>query len=103
MENNRQISHQMLLLMRAYLAKQPIQRAYLFGSYSRGEATAGSDIDVLVEVDKEVGLFQFAKIQLQLEELLKQHIDLVSANGLSPYIGKHINSDKILIYEREMS
>ncbi len=90
-----------IIILQNFFINQPIQKAFLFGSYSRGEATKQSDIDILVELDKEVGLFQFANIQLLLEELLEKQIDLVSANGLSPYIGKHINNDKILIYERK--
>jgi len=95
------ISEQKKFLIQNYLEKQPVSRAYLFGSYSRGDNTAESDIDILVELEKGVGLFRFADIQIQLQQLLNQQVDLVSAGGLSPYIEKHINKDKILIYERK--
>lgn len=90
-----------LSLLRNYFAKQPVEKAYLFGSYSRGEAKMTSDIDILLEVDKELSLFHFAAIQMQLEDLLQKEVDLVSTKGLSPYIGKYIHQDKILLYERK--
>lgn len=101
MEKVKHIPIQMLLIIRDYFKAKPIKKAYLFGSYSRNENTENSDIDILVELDKNVGLFQFANIQLELEKLLKKPIDLVSVNGLSPHIGKYINNDKVLIYERK--
>ena len=84
-----------------FMRSQPVVRAYLFGSQARGEATPDSDVDVLVELEKGVGLFQFIRIKLDLEDLLKKSVDLVSTGGLSPYIKPYIDADKILIYEKE--
>ncbi len=83
-----------------YLGTQPVRRAYLFGSQVRGEATAGSDIDILVELEDKVTLFDFARMQMSLEELLNVSVDLVSANGLSPHVQPYIDRDKVLIYEK---
>ncbi len=82
------------------MRSQPVVRAYLFGSQARGEATPESDVDVLVELEKGVDLFQFIRIKLDLEDLLKKSVDLVSTGGLSPYIKPYIDADKILIYEK---
>jgi len=74
----------------------------VFGSYARNEQDEKSDIDILVELDysKKIGM-EYIRMQLDLEELLKLKVDLVSAGGLSKYIKPHIDKDKILIYERE--
>ncbi len=76
-------------------------KAYLFGSYGRGEASEGSDIDLLVELDytQPIGL-EFIQMQLDLQQLLAKKVDLVSARGLSKYIRPIIEKEKKLIYAR---
>jgi uncharacterized protein len=56
----------------------------VFGSMARGEATAGSDIDILVEFEEgwQVGLFEFVRLQRFLSELLGQPIDLATPDAL---------------------
>jgi predicted nucleotidyltransferase len=83
-----------------FFITQPVKKAYLFGSYSRHEDTRESDIDILVELDKSVTLFQFISIKLGLEKLLNKKVDLLSSNGLSPRLRPFIENDKILIYEK---
>ena len=86
--------------LNTFFSEQPISKAYLFGSQATGSATAESDIDFLVEVDKGTDLFTFIRIKQKLEKLLKQPVDLVSANGISPRLKPTIDAEKILIYER---
>ena len=78
-----------------------MKKAYLFGSYARNEAGKNSDIDILVELDhtSPIGMKFFA-YQVELEELLKIKVDLVSAEGLSKYVKPFVDKDKVLIYER---
>lgn len=87
--------------IKAFFSGKPVLKAYLFGSYSRGEADQDSDLDILVELDysQHIGL-GFVSMQLDLSEKLKKKVDLVSANGLSKHISPFINKDKQLIYER---
>jgi len=54
----------------------------LFGSYARGEARRDSDIDVLVEFNRPVGLFEFARLKLYLEKLFGREVDLVTPEAL---------------------
>ena len=84
----------------AFFKNQPVKRAYLFGSFARGENTLKSDLDVLVELEPGTGLFKFISIQHQLQIALKVQVDLVSVNGLSPKIKPYIDSEKILVYEK---
>jgi predicted nucleotidyltransferase len=88
-------------VIQQFFTNQPVLRAYLFGSKARGENRPDSDIDILVELDERVDIFQFADMKIQLESLLEQEVDLVSTGGLSPYIQPYIDRDKLLIYERK--
>ena len=88
-------------LIKQVLKEKPVKRAFLFGSFIRGEADRNSDVDILVELDysKHIGI-GFVKIKNQLEEALNKKVDLVSENSLSRHILPFINLDKQLIYER---
>ena len=93
---------QIIPSIQKFFSTQPINKAWLFGSYSRGEETEQSDIDILVSFDKDakVSLFQYAHIICQLEELLQRKVDLVEEGTLLPFAQQTANHDKILIYER---
>ena len=94
------MNSEMIDMIREYFRTQPVLRAWLFGSFARGEETPDSDIDILVDLDysKPVGL-EFVQMQLDLMELLHKPIDLVSSRGLSKYIKPFIDKDKVLLYE----
>jgi uncharacterized protein len=87
--------------LRNYFSTRPVLKAYLFGSYVRGEADGHSDIDILVDLDysQRIGM-QFIQMKLDLEKILNSKVDLVSSNGLSKYIKPIIDSEKELIYAR---
>jgi len=87
--------------IRNYFRDKPVLRAFLFGSFSREDASIESDVDILVELDytKHIGL-GFVKMKLDLEETLHKKIDLVSSNAVSQHILPFINRNKKLIYER---
>ena len=93
-------------ILQGYFATQPIAKAWLFGSYSRGEEKDGSDVDILVAFDKDakISLLKYADIVCQLEALLKQKVDLVEEGTLFPFAQQTVNEDKILIYmsDKEM-
>lgn len=62
----------------------------LFGSVVRGEAHPESDADLLVEFERPVGLFEFVRLQLYLEELLGRRVDLVTPDAVRPAMREHI-------------
>jgi predicted nucleotidyltransferase len=86
--------------IKKYLDSQPVLKAYLFGSEARGEADDSSDIDILVDLDDSVDLFQFISIKQHLEKILKKTVDLISTNGISIRLKPAIDKEKILIYEK---
>jgi predicted nucleotidyltransferase len=95
------LSNEDIKTIRDYFRNAPVLRAFLFGSFSREDALADSDVDILVELDysKHIGL-GFVKMKLDLEEKLHKKIDLVSSNSISKHILPFINNDKKIIYER---
>jgi len=90
-------------LINQYFATQPVTKAWLFGSYSRGEQRDDSDIDILVTFDKDahVGLIKFSGMKCDLEDLLHKNVDLVADGSLMPFAVESANRDKILVYARE--
>ncbi|MBS1486484.1 MAG: nucleotidyltransferase domain-containing protein [Bacteroidetes bacterium] len=88
-------------IIQDYFKNQPVLKAYLFGSYVRGEQDDASDLDLLVELEEHVGLYKFVAIQLGLENLLKKKVDLISSTGLSPKLRPYIDKEKKLIYEKQ--
>ena len=85
-----------------YFKTQPVLKAWLFGSYSRGEQTNESDVDILVQYDRSqrIGLMKIAGMHIDLENLLGHKVDIVEEGTLRPWAIESINKDKCLIYER---
>ncbi len=84
-----------------YFETQPVLKAYLFGSYVRGEATENSDVDILVDLDysQPIGL-EFIQMRIDLQVLLSKSVDLVSSRGLSKHIKPYIEAEKKMIYAK---
>lgn len=86
-----------------YFKTQPVLKAWVFGSFARGEETPASDVDILVEFDhsQPIGLFAYARMWRELSELLGRDVDLVEAGMLKPFAVDSANRDKLLVYERD--
>jgi len=96
------ISKENISILQKYFKDKPVFKAFVFGSFARGDAGSRSDYDILVELDysKKIG-FEFIQMQLDLVNLLQNNVDLVSDKALSNYIRPFVDKDKILIYERK--
>ncbi len=84
-----------------YFKSKPVERAWVFGSFSRGEETCDSDVDILVVLtpDAHMGLKFFGMI-VDLEQLLGRPVDLVIDGNLLPFARESAEKDKVLVYER---
>ncbi len=85
-----------------YFKTQPVVKDWLFGSYARGEETADSDVDILVEYDKDarISLLTISHMIGELEKNTGRRVDLVEDGCLLPFAVESANRDKKLIYER---
>jgi hypothetical protein len=68
----------------------------LFGSITRNEATEKSDIDILVDFEKPIGL-EFVILADELEEILGVKVDLVTPNAIKPKVFEYIKRDLLYV------
>jgi len=78
------------------LRRYDVKKAGIFGSYARGEAGKRSDIDILIQPPKGMGL-EFVGMKIELEEKLGKKVDLVTYKYIHPYLKKYILADHIRI------
>lgn len=69
----------------------------LFGSVARDEATEKSDVDILVEFDRPVGLFSLFALQDHLEHLLGCAVDLGTAASLKPRLRSQVLAERVYV------
>ena len=93
---------QMISSVQKFLKKSAVTKAWVFGSFARGEETATSDLDLLVEYDTSarLSLLDVIRYQRDLETLIGRDVDLVQNGYLKPFAAETANRDKYLIYER---
>ena len=84
-----------------YFADKPVLKAYVFGSFARGDADEKSDIDLIVELQPNHAMgLAYVGMVLDLQDMFSRKVDLLSSNALPPRLVPYINKDKQLIYER---
>ena len=69
----------------------------LFGSVARNEATAASDVDLLVEFNRPMGYFGLFALQDYLEKLLGCSVDLGTPDSLKPYFKERVMGELIRV------
>ncbi|MBO4853458.1 MAG: nucleotidyltransferase domain-containing protein [Schwartzia sp.] len=85
--------------------KYDIKRAYLFGSYARGDASEGSDVDLRIDKgasQKLRGLLAVSALRLELVDVLQKNVDLITAlpdDDLHAIFRKHVLSDEVIVYD----
>lgn len=77
------------------------ERIYLFGSYARGEAVPGSDVDLRIDKGKIRGLFALSGLRLALEEQLGKKVDLLTSDSLDHAFLSRIRMEEVLLYANE--
>ncbi len=76
-----------------------VKQILLFGSHLHGNAKSTSDIDLLIELKENVGLFDFIAMQEELSKHLKQRVDLGQPDALSKYIKDTVLKEAEVVYE----
>ena len=80
---------------RAELASLGVRSLDLFGSVARGESGPDSDVDLLVEFDKPIGLFHFFRVQRRIEEILGSKVDLVMRDAVKRQLRERIFAEAV--------
>jgi predicted nucleotidyltransferase len=86
---------QRLAAARPELATLGVRSLDLFGSVARGEAGPTSDVDLLVDFDKPIGLFHFFRVQRRLEEILGCKVDLVMRDAVKRQLRDRIFAEAV--------
>ncbi len=73
------------------LKKYKVSRASLFGSVVRNEAIEKNDIDILVELPEDSSLLDLAGLKIELEEVLRKEVDVLTYNSLHPLLKDRIS------------
>ena len=79
------------------LQKYGVKSIRLFGSFARGEAAPGSDVDLLVEFESSahIGMFEFSRLRRELSLLLGCDVDLATPDALHKSMKKDILKEAI--------
>jgi hypothetical protein len=77
--------------------KYHVKGVGIFGSYLRGEQKETSDVDILVEFERPIGLIEFVKLKNYLSDLLGVNVDLVMKKALKPRISHRILSEVLYV------
>ena len=80
---------------RALFERYGVSAVSLFGSVARGESTEESDIDLLVEFSRPIGLLRFVELKRILEEVFGRSVDLVTPKALKPQLRDRILKEAI--------
>ena len=79
------------------LKRHDVKKAALFGSIVKGKATEKSDIDLLIEFKGRKSLLDLAGLKLELQELLKRNVDVLTYKSLHPLLKNRILSEQVVI------
>lgn len=93
-DNITKLKRKILPIIQSY----EVKKAALFGSFVRGEAGKNSDIDMLVEFKGAKSLFDLVGLKIELEELLKRKVDVLTYKSLHPLLKKRILNEQKIIY-----
>jgi len=81
------------------LAGYGVKKIGIFGSYARGEAVPGSDLDIVVEFTGRKSLLDIVGIEQDLSEILGIKVDMLTEKFISPYLIDRIRKEMVVIYK----
>jgi len=85
------------LQLRRSLRKLGARNVRLFGSVARGDDGPNSDIDLLVDIAPDVGLFALGRMRSEAERILGVSVDIVPANSLKPDVADRVLAEAIAL------
>lgn len=77
-----------------------IEKAWIYGSFARGDDNHKSDVDIALQTNSSFTYFDLAEVQHQLENRIHRKVDVGFIDSFKPYIFEHVKPDLKLIYER---
>jgi len=80
------------------LGKYNTRHIGIFGSFARGEAGPGSDLDLLVDFKERKSLLTLVRIERELSEAIGMKVDLLTEQAISPYLIDTIKSELKVVY-----
>ena len=86
-------------LIKKILKKYKIDKAYLFGSYARGEATKNSDIDIMISKGELSTLIELSKLASEIEEILNKQVDIITEESYTEDI-KYDKSTSLILAKK---
>ena len=81
-----------------FLKSKGATKVAVFGSYVRDEETPKSDIDVIIDFTRPMGLLEFVGIQQDLSENIGIEVDLMTEDGISPYLIRNVKKEMKVLY-----
>ncbi len=87
--------------IREICRRNKIIKLGVFGSTARGEETADSDVDLLVELSEPLELIKFIQLEDQFAEILERKVDLATEESLHPLIRENVLRDLKILCESE--
>ena len=84
----------------AALRARGVSHAALFGSRARGDNRPDSDIDIMIEVDPaaRIGVYEYVALKDYIAALFDRPVDVVSRDGLKPYVKPAVTTDAIYAF-----
>jgi len=79
------------------LIRRGVESLAVFGSVARGDYSPESDLDVLVEFNRPIGLFEFIRLKLFLEQTTGCRVDLVTPDALHPVLRDQILGEAVYV------
>ena len=93
MERLEQYQQLILPVLKRYF----IKRVAIFGSFAKGNINANSDVDLLIEPDKDFTIFKMLRLEVEISELIKRKVDLVEYSALKLSMRKEVPLSAITI------
>ncbi|MFH1298179.1 MAG: nucleotidyltransferase domain-containing protein [Bacteroidota bacterium] len=88
-------------LIKEEIRKFPaIEKAWIYGSFAKGDDGPKSDIDIAIKTSEDFTYFDLAEVQHQLESIVDRKIDVGFIDSFKPYVFDHVKSDLKVIYEK---